>query len=148
MRGWTTGDGQTGSNVTFEVRTASGNDPTHQGTKYAHLATSDCGYGYLAQSFRVPPSSSTGGPALKVWYRSSQARDNLFVENVNGSTLAIVDFVSDVGWTEHTQCLPPQLAGQVLQGVFALGSFACVVGTPRTLDVDDLQLTTDMACPR
>jgi len=92
----------------------------------------------------VPASSSTGGPAIKYWYRlSGTVSDVVFSDSLlpQQPNLPIV-----AEWTETTRCLSPSLAGTALLLDYVL---APTGPNPNgQFWVDDVRVTTDQTCPR
>lgn len=125
-------------------------DPSlaHSGNGVLELARSKGCYGATYEPFVIPlPPDEVGGPALRYWYR---VLDNPNTETRIGTEDTEVT-VDETGiWSEGLLCLDPNRVGRPLKLRLILfgGSFPCEdFGTTDVAYFDDLELTTDPACP-
>ncbi|WP_437731534.1 hypothetical protein [Sorangium sp. So ce1335] len=93
--------------------------------------------------FTVPEPEGTAGPALKFWYRTS----HLSVATASSTPGAALP--ASEGWTQRTICLDARTAGRPQHLSFKIGaSGVCDEPLEReTLHIDDVEATTDPACP-
>ncbi|MEN0067621.1 MAG: EB domain-containing protein [Myxococcota bacterium] len=91
---------------------------------------------------RLPQSTNDAGPALKFWHRGSIGNAEFRVSNT------VVQPESD--WGQTTICFRPEFADQVYALSFGLSSAGdCSQTFPaEQIYIDDVELTTDVSCPR
>lgn len=96
--------------------------------------------GGVYQSITVPPPSATGGPAARFWYKANLP----LATTASGGA---VNLVPAAPWTQRVTCLPPRLEGFEYELRFVLSAGANCNGGG-TLNVDDVEVTTDPSCPK
>lgn len=136
------------STATATVRTDAAN--AHGGTAYLALESQGrCSSSGFAMLPTVPMSSGASGPALKLFARAGANPDAATTISVRGGANQTV--TEGGGYQPYTVCLNPRFAGRPQQ-VFVShqgGSGLCDNSnyTPQSVFIDDIQVTTDSACP-
>ncbi len=96
----------------------------------------------------IPPAPDvTGGPALRFWHRVPANPVSSAFARVGQSTLALPE---NGEWTEAVLCLDPGLVGrpaEVRLGLYGGDGLCASFGSTEYGYFDDLELTTDPACP-
>jgi len=127
-------------------------DPTfaHAGDVAALLSISSaCPGAGLMGNVTVPAPVGTAGPALKFWYKTS-AITYAGLSATMSALSAVVALPAATDWTQARACLQPNLAGRpdvLTFGVAGSGGDCTTAFTPETFAIDDVELTTDSACP-
>jgi hypothetical protein len=106
-----------------------------------------CRGAHLVTSYQVPSPQGSAGPALRLWYRTVALQQAALSLSSPRVSLPASDT-----WTQRTVCLSPATAGQLRQLWISFGnSFSgsdCGTAIPPELAlVDDVEVTTDPACP-
>ena len=127
-------------------------DPTfaHGGDVAALLSVSTaCPGAGLAGNVTVPAPVGTAGPALAFWYKTSTIAHADLSATMNALTAAVT--LPDASeWTQVRACLDPHLAGRpdlLTFGIAGAGGDCASAFPAETLAIDDVELTTDAACP-
>jgi hypothetical protein len=101
----------------------------------------------------VPPSNGNAGPALYFWSKVPATNKKLIQSVLGRAAVDPSDLLPGGGWrrSEAPICLPRNWSGRWFRVQFRLGDFAAIgtapVEPPIRIYIDDLELTTDSACP-
>lgn len=122
---------------------------SHAGTAAAALTADGlCSHSELAQIVTVPASVGSAGPALAFWYKTDASQTTA---QVVSTALPSPFVLSAAGaWTRAKVCLDPRLAGWPSPLTFQLvspGGGCASHFSVETFAIDDIELTTDAACP-
>lgn len=124
----------------------------HSGTGVLRLAGSavcvSAGQAGADLTFIVPPAQGAAGPALKFFA-------NVGAGNVNTNTIVSLGTGSQTilpetgAYTAQQICLPPKLVGRRMTARFSTGGLGggCSTFAEESAFIDDVELTTDPACP-
>lgn len=129
------------------IRSAAGT--AHGGTSYLQVDSFvNCSLQGMTTLITVPPASGTAGPAVK-FFASASVNANAMVTAFAGATRLTI--TQGNGYQPYTLCLSPLFVGRPQAVTFQnpVTQFGTVCGgaNAETLLVDDLQVTTDAACP-
>jgi hypothetical protein len=129
----------------------------HSGNAAAVLSvapTAPCPTTLLSANVTIPSPVGAAGPALKFWYQTSAETPNSdVVELANVFFDQTVRLAPASVWTQKTLCLDPHYAGRPDVLTFAAndpnhgGDCPAAATSPRTLAIDDIELTVDVSCP-
>jgi hypothetical protein len=120
-----------------------------------------CDASSLVADVTIPTPVGAAGPALKLWYKTSDPKPKAVVAahalSAAAGSFALlagtfgVELAAASAWTQETLCLDPRLAGRpdVLSLTTTAGGGLCGTTYPstRTVAFDDVELTTDPGCP-
>lgn len=124
-------------------------EDAHSGSAYLSLYTSQvCHFGRAQQTITVPLPAGAAGPAVKLWYRLPKKVTASFTVTAGKAASAALAVAAT--WTQKIVCLRPVDAGQPVGfGITASGGSGTCANTfsGETLDVDDIEVTTDPSCP-
>lgn len=107
--------------------------------------SSPCSAASATTSFTVSAPQAGAGPALRYWYRATDILHGYLQTSPGNGPL-----VAAATWTQETVCLNPKDAGQVKQLSLtrtAGGGTCASTYAPEIALFDDLEVTTDPACP-
>jgi hypothetical protein len=120
----------------------------HGGAAHLTLSTGQvCQNAFATQTITVPPATSAGSPALKLWYRQPLGSRASFSATAGAKR----DLAASPDWQQVIMCLPPERAGQPMELRLEAngGAGTCAEAfSQERLDVDDVELTNDVSCPR
>jgi hypothetical protein len=114
-----------------------------------------CDAARLEQSIEVPAPSSSGGPAVVLWYRYPASSSTFLSFSVYpfdgaGEPLIQATPATATSWTRVLLCMPPLYEGRpatISIDLTSGGSCAEYI-TPESVWLDDFSVTTDSSCPR
>ncbi|MBN2360876.1 MAG: hypothetical protein JXR83_15580 [Deltaproteobacteria bacterium] len=135
---WSYSTGYTASAIFHE-----NSDEAHGGNVSARLVVgSACGSAAVSSHAIVPAADSSGGPAIKLWYRApTLSQTQLWF----GQPLT-----ASASYAQAIRCLDPSRAGRIVSVSINLndvsGASCGSTYTPETAWIDDVEVTTDASC--